>query len=423
VFCLVLAVLLVQLVRRLRRFDAADAPAAQGGRWVRPLAWLIVAVMLVFAASGYTGFAAFIAVRAVVAGGVAAALYLLLVIADAVFTDALEETSPRARSLAGHLGVSVRNIGVVGTLISAILRVLLVVLALVLVIGPWEVSTADLFESVQNVPLAIQLGDLTISFRGLLAAIVAFALVLLLTRSAQRWMQTQLLPRTSIEPSLQLSIATIFGYGGAIVAVMTALSALGVDLQKIALIAGALSVGIGFGLQSIVSNFVSGLILLAERPIRVGDSVVIKGEEGWVRRIRVRATEIETYDRASVIIPNSELITGVVKNWTHANTMGRIVIKVEVADDSDPEQVRGILDAIAKEHPQVLKVPPPRAFFTAFGDGLAFELRCVVDNVDNGLAVKSDMHFAILARLKSAGIKRASPQRDVTIRQASEQAA
>lgn len=422
-FGLLLVALLVWLVRRLRQLDGLEAAqpgeASPRARWARPLAWAVVAAILAFASAGYIGFAAFIAVRTVVASAVFAALYLLLVIADAIFTDALDETSPRARALAGHLGVSVRNVGVVGALISAAARVLLVVLALVLVIGPWEVSTADLFESLQSLPLAFQLGELTVSFRGLVAGVVAFVLVLLITRVAQRWMQTQLLPRTAIEPSLQLSIATIFGYVGAIAAVMVALSALGVDLQKIALVAGALSVGIGFGLQSIVSNFVSGLILLAERPIRVGDSVVVKGEEGWVRRIRVRATEIETFDRASVIIPNSELITGVVKNWTHANTMGRVVIKLEVSNDADPEEVRGILDAIAQEHPHILAVPQPRAFFTVFGEnGLGFELRCVVDNVDQGLAVKSDLHFAILKRFKEAGIKLSSPQRDVTIHRA-----
>src|SRR5205085_10526985 len=147
-----------------------------------------------------------------------------------------------------------------------------------------------------------------------------------------------------------LSVSTIIGYLGVIAALTFALAELGIDVQKIALIAGALSVGIGFGLQSVVSNFVSGLILLTERPIRVGDSIVVKGEEGWVRRVRVRATEIETFDRASVIIPNSEFITGVVKNWTRANTLGRVVIKVGVAYDSDPDQVRDILLDIASTH-------------------------------------------------------------------------
>jgi small-conductance mechanosensitive channel len=182
------------------------------------------------------------------------------------------------------------------------------------------------------------------------------------------------------------------------------------------LIAGALSVGIGFGLQSVVSNFVSGLILLAERPIRVGDSIVVKGEEGWVRRIRVRATEIETFERASVIIPNSELIAGVVKNWTHANTMGRIIIKAGVDYDSDPEQVRDLLLECAREHSQVVDVPPPRALLLNFGDNaLEFELRCVVADFDRSLIVKSDLYFAILKRLRAAGIRIPAPQREVRL--------
>ena len=153
------------------------------------------------------------------------------------------------------------------------------------------------------------------------------------------------MPHTAIEPSLRMSIVTIIGYVGFIVAVVVALGEIGIDPQKIALIAGALSVGIGFGLQSIVSNFVSGLILLAERPIRVGDQIVVKGDEGFVRRISVRATEIETFDKASVIIPNSELITGVVKNWTHSNTLGRLNIKVSVSYDCDADKVIETLKA------------------------------------------------------------------------------
>jgi potassium-dependent mechanosensitive channel len=194
------------------------------------------------------------------------------------------------------------------------------------------------------------------------------------------------------------------------------LATLGIDLQKIALVAGALSVGIGFGLQSVVSNFVSGIILLAERPIRVGDMVEVKGEGGYVRKISVRATEIETFERASMIVPNSALITDVVKNWTHGNPTSRIIVKIGVAYDSDPEKVRAILTEIAAAHPLVLTSPPPRVLFARFGDSaLEFELRCVVANVDQSLNVNSDLHFAILQRFRAAGIGIPYPQREVRV--------
>jgi small-conductance mechanosensitive channel len=165
-----------------------------------------------------------------------------------------------------------------------------------------------------------------------------------------------------------------------------------------------------------VSNFVSGLILLAERPIRIGDSIVVKGEEGYVRRISVRATEIETFDRASVIIPNSELITGVVKNWTHADTLRRILIRVGVAYDSDPAQVRDLLIACAGEHPLVQRTPAPAVLLAEFGsDALQFELYCVVANLSQAGSVKSDIHFDILKRFREAGVVIPFPQREVRL--------
>jgi small-conductance mechanosensitive channel len=237
---------------------------------------------------------------------------------------------------------------------------------------------------------------------------------ILLTRAAQGWLERQVLPRTDLESSLQLSVGMIFGYVGIIVTIALAMGALGIDLQKIALVAGALSVGIGFGLQSIVSNFVSGLILLTERPIRVGDWIVAKGEEGFVRRIRVRATEVETFDRASVMIPNSDLISGVVKNWTHGNILGRVTVKVGVGYDSNPEQVRDLLLAAAAEHPLVSKEPPPAALFVRFGDSaLDFELACVVRDVQQSARVRSDLNFAVLARFREAKIDIPFPQRVV----------
>jgi potassium efflux system protein len=349
--------------------------------------------------------AAFVALRVIVAAAVFGALYLLLAITQTLFATIGEDT-PKGQRLAASLGVSARSLGLSGALLSAFVRVMLILASFLVIIGPWEVSTADLFDTVRNIPFGFKIGEIHVSFQAVLTAVFVLVLLLVITRLVQRWLETELLPRTRIEPSLQLSIVTIFGYVGAITAISIALTGIGFDLQKIAFIAGALSVGIGFGLQSIVSNFVSGLILLTERPIRVGDSIVVKGEEGWVRRVRVRATEIETFDRASVIIPNSEFITGVVKNWTRTNTLGRIVIKVGVGYESDPTQVRDVLTGIARAHPQIVQSPPPSALLVGFGEkGLDFELRGVVLDVEKSLSVRSDLNYAITQKFREVGIR------------------
>jgi potassium-dependent mechanosensitive channel len=326
------------------------------------------------------------------------------------------------RALAANLGLRPQTIELAGTLISAVLRLAIVVAAVLAVsavlvaLGPRGLAAVEVFGKLHDTLLGAGIAGITVSLGAILGAAVLLLLGLLATRAVQRWLERQFLPRTSLDPGLQHSVSAIIGYVGVIAVAGLALAEAGIDLQKIALIAGALSVGIGFGLQSVVSNFVSGLILLAERPIRVGDSIVVKGEEGWVRRIRVRATEIETFERASVIIPNSELITGVVKNWTHANTMGRIILKIGVDYASDPEQVRDLLLECAQANPQVVDVPPPRALLLAFGDNaLEFELRCVVKDFDWSLVVKSDLYFAILKRLRAAGIRIPAPQREVRV--------
>jgi potassium-dependent mechanosensitive channel len=419
-FATVTTAFLVSLAIRLGRIKQRDGGGVIAAAWVHPLALLFALFLALALAAGYAGLAAFVALRVIVAAAVFGALYLLLV-ATQTFFAGLSKESPRRQKFRASLGIGERGMAIGAALLSGVIRVLLVMLAFLLIIGPWEVSTADLFDTVRNVPFGFKIGELHLSVHALIASIAELVAILIVTRLAQRWLETDLLPRTTLEPSLQLSIATIFGYVGAITAVVVALSGLGFDLQKIALIAGALSVGIGFGLQSIVSNFVSGLILLTERPIRVGDSIVVKGEEGWVRRVRVRATEIETFDRASVIIPNSEFITGVVKNWTRANTLGRVVVKVGVSYDSDPIAVREILSDIARSHPQVLQSPPPGAYFLGFGESaLEFELRCIIAEMDKSLAVKSDLNYAIIKRFREAGIEIPYPQRELRVREQAE---
>jgi potassium-dependent mechanosensitive channel len=405
-FAAATAAFLVHLVLRLGTIKKNRGDALIAASWAHPLGLLMAVLIGVALVAGYAGVAAFISLRVIVAAAVFGALYLLLVITQTLFASVNEQTA-KGQMLAESLGIDPRTLGLSGALLSALIRVLLIVSSFLLIIGPWEVSTADLFDTVRNIPFGFKIGEIRVSFQTILVAIAVLVLLLVVVRLMQRWLERELLPRTGLEPSLQLSIVTIFGYVGAITAIALALSGLGFDLQKIALIAGALSVGIGFGLQSIVSNFVSGLILLTERPIRVGDSIVVKGEEGWVRRVRVRATEIETFDRASVIIPNSEFITGVVKNWTRANRLGRIVVKVGVGYDSDPAQVRDILTDIANAHPQVVQTPPPAAYLVAFGEtALEFELRCVVAEVEKGLSVRSDLHYAIIQKFREAAIGR-----------------
>ena len=413
VFAAITAGFLTHLVIRLGQIRRDRGEALVAAAWAHHLGLLMSALIALALVAGYAGLAAFVALRVVVAAAALGALYLLLVVTQTLFATIGEQTA-KAQSLADRLGISARTLGFGGALLSAAIRVILILAAFLLIIGPWEVSTADLFDTVRNIPFGFKIGEIHLSFETVLTAAVLLLTLLVATRIVQRWLETELLPRTRLEPSLQLSIVTIFGYIGAITAITVALTGLGFDLQKIALIAGALSVGIGFGLQSVVSNFVSGLILLAERPIRVGDSIVVKGEEGWVRRVRVRATEIETFDRASVIIPNSEFITGVVKNWTRANTLGRIVIKVGVAYDSDPVQVRDILLDIARTHPQIVQSPPPGAFLLGFGDSaLEFELQSVVADVEKGLSVRSDLNYAIIKRFREAGIEIPYPHREL----------
>jgi len=196
-----------------------------------------------------------------------------------------------------------------------------------------------------------------------------------------------------------------------------AVSYAGFDITSLALVAGALSLGIGFGLQSIVNNFVSGLILLIERPIKVGDRIIIGDQQGYVRRISVRATEVETFDRASVIVPNSELITGRVVNWTHRDWLGAVSVKMGTSYDCDPDQVIAILKKCAEDHPLVLGSPPPSAVLESFGDSaLMFSLRISLADIDKAVGVQSDLRIAIFKALRAAGIEIPFNQVDVNMR-------
>ncbi|OYX09220.1 MAG: mechanosensitive ion channel protein MscS, partial [Rhizobiales bacterium 32-66-8] len=371
---------------------------------VRFLVWLALALLMGALVAGYVSFAAFVSARMVIATAVVGGLYLLNALIDSFFLSLRPDTH-HARLVSKTLGLRPNRLELIGIVLAAILKLVLVLSAGLLVMGTWGASTADVMDSLDRVAFGVRIGNTTITLWNVVYALVLLMIGVLLARGLQKWIASQFLPRTGLEPSLQASIATIIGYVGMILAIAVAMGEVGLNLENIALVAGALSVGIGFGLQSIVSNFVSGLILLAERPIRVGDTINVKGEEGYVRRISVRSTEIETFERSTVIVPNSDLITGMVKNFTHSNTTGRVIVAINATYDADLEEVRDILVSCACDHPQVLQSPPPRVFISKLLDaGIVFELRCVVANVDYALTVKSDLHFSILSRFRKAGV-------------------
>lgn len=253
---------------------------------------------------------------------------------------------------------------------------------------------------------SISIGSFKIAPADVLIAIISFFVIRTLAGLLQRLLKNKILPRTHFDSGLKDSIATFAGYIGTIVGLLVALSILGINLTSIALIAGALSVGIGFGLQNIVNNFVSGIILLIERPIKVGDWVVIGANEGIVTRIRVRATEIETFQKANIIIPNSDLLQNAVKNWSHRDKVARLDIPVDVDYDSDIQKVEQVLLECSNQCDFALKDPPPSINFKEFGaSGLRFELRFYIGDVDKTIKAGSDMRKRIFHALKTNHIR------------------
>jgi small-conductance mechanosensitive channel len=302
-----------------------------------------------------------------------------------------------------------------------IVKMLLVVITLILVAAPWGFKSDSVVEEAKSLMTGFQVGGLNISLTTIAAGLILFLIGMFFTRSFRTWLGERYLPTTSIDPGLKNSITTTAGYLGFILSVVVAFGFVGIDLSQLGLVAGALSVGIGFGLQSIVNNFVSGLILLAERPIKAGDWIIVGGEEGTVKKINVRATELETFDRASVVIPNSDLISGTVRNWVLGGTMGRVSLAIGVGYGSDADQVREVLLACAEDHELVLAYPEPAVFFIDFGDSaLIFRLDAYLADIGKGFGVRSDLRFEILRRFREAGIEIPFPQRDLHIRTSDE---
>jgi len=382
--------------REDREETGEQAVAHEWSGLIRGFAWTVVLAITVSVLAGYIALGNFLVEQIILVAGTGAILFLAVSFVDEACAAGFQPNTLLGRSLVYSIGLRREGMEQLAILLSGAIRLVLITVATLVVMVPWGLQSTDIPSNLHAIFFGFKIGDFTVSLAGIAFALLIFLAVIAATRGIQGWLENRYLPLTRLDSGLQNSIKTSLGYVGFLLALAVAAADLGVDFQKLAIVAGALSVGIGFGLQSIVNNFVSGLILLWERAVRVGDWIVVGPDQGYVRRINVRSTEIETFDRASVIIPNSNLVSGVVKNLMRADKVGRLMIEVTVDRSANPESVRQVLLDIARNQDGVLTMPSPQVRFTNLTAAtMTFDLYCFVDDVESVVRIKSDLYFEI----------------------------
>ena len=395
----------------LTPFEPAGHPSERpypriSPRWLKVPLWVAALAILAAAGLGYVALARFIAQQLVMTTVVGVVVALLYYAIRAFTREPNGRSYPVGEVLEHRFGIEPPRLRQLARLTELALTILLLILALPVLLLQWGFSEADIRDWTKQLLFGFEVGQFRISLARILIGLLLFIGLLFLTRVIQRWLRDLLLNTERMDAGIVNSVDTAAGYAGIALAGLLAVSYAGFDVTNLAIVAGALSVGIGFGLQSIVNNFVSGLIVLIERPIKVGDWIVIGGEQGHVKRISVRSTEIETFDKASLIVPNSELIMGRVLNWTHRNSIGRILIKVLVKPSCDPRQVCEILGSVARRHPEVMQQPMPRATLDNLGSlGHEFTLRIYLSDIGRALEAQSEIRIEILEAFKANGVE------------------
>jgi small-conductance mechanosensitive channel len=415
-FGLLIAALLLYLLRR-RIWFAAESPLSPTWQRLRYVLMLVVYAIPVTGLLGYVVLSRLLATQLVLTAGLYLSVLLLRKISSELIEDTLSKTSPVGARLRSSLALSDEGAEMLTFWLSGTVGLLILAMGLVLLLVLWGAAGKDLTAWLHTVFFGFKVGNITLSLADILLALVLFAGLLVVTRMLQKALDQRIFPRTRLDVGIRHSVRSGIGYIGFTIAAMLAISTLGIDLSNLAIIAGALSVGIGFGLQNIVNNFVSGLILLIERPIKAGDWVVVGDHQGHVKKISVRATEITTLDRASVYIPNSTLISGALTNRTYADkAVGRIVLPIGLSHDADAKRVRNLLLKIAFDHPEIHRNPPPIVLFKGFSESTRnFELIAVVHDAGKVDSVTSDLCFEIDDVFRKEGIPVPFPPRDFNL--------
>jgi potassium-dependent mechanosensitive channel len=414
----VACVLGLYLLRRPHRephgeAQSHDAPKPAGAAmerpvWLGPLMGLVVTLvvaLLVMLAAGYLALARVVAGQATWAGIVLASAYLLLKFADDLWMALLSSGSSFGQRLRKGLGVAPQTLDQAAVLLSGLSRISVFFYMVIAFVAPLGSSPGQLFQRSGKLGSGLKVGEFELMPGAIFSFLVVLVVGFVVLRLFKHWLRESYLPHTKLEAGMRSSLSTLLGYVGGILVIALALSSLGISVNRIAWVASALSVGIGFGLQAIVQNFISGLILLAERPVKVGDWVVLGGSEGDVRRINVRATEIQLGDRSTLIVPNSEFITKTVRNMTLANAEGRVLIRLPMPLTTDAQQVREIMLGAFREHESVLPAPTPGVTLDGIENGLlVFQGIAYVPSPRAAAGVRSDLLFTILERLQAAQV-------------------
>ncbi len=402
---------------RPRVGEGEDQAEMVGHPWPRFFSIMLRVVgglLILSVLTGYVGLARFASTQVVLTGAVVVLIYLGFLSAKAISKQGAFQNTGAGQRLAERYRFNEVALDQTGLVAGLALYAFALLLGIPLILLTWGFQLADIEVWIYRFFTEIRIGNVSISIVGILGGILLFGLGFVVTRWVQKWVDGNVMARSQVDLGVRNSVKTGIGYLGVGLAVIFGVSAAGIDLSSFALVASALSVGIGFGLQNIVSNFVSGLILLVERPFKVGDHVVSGATEGIVKRISVRATEIETFRKQSIIVPNSDLINSPVGNWTHRNKIGRSEVPVSVSVHTDPQQVMDILLELVDQIPEVLRNPDPHVEFLRFGpSSLDFELRFHLADMGDGLRIRNNLRIAILKRFREVGIEIPFPQQEI----------